>query len=153
MKRKKPLRQNTPLKRGAPLKRTELKRSGGLERSGELKRSGGLERSGELKRSGRLKPRSKKKEAEYVERRKIVERLLDERAYCEACPVFAAHDEVAHYTRRASVDIHEIVRRSQGGSILDVPNLMAVCRECHNRIGDYPQLAFDLGLAKHQWDK
>jgi hypothetical protein len=50
------------------------------------------------------------------------------------------------------VDVHELVRRSQGGSILDEANLLAVCRECHRRIGDYPALAFSLGLAKHGWE-
>jgi hypothetical protein len=30
---------------------------------------------------------------------------------------------------------------------------MAVCRACHQRIGNYPKLAFDLGLAKHGWEK
>lgn len=50
------------------------------------------------------------------------------------------------------MDIHELKRRSQGGSILDESNCMAVCRECHRRIGNYPALAFELGLAKHGWE-
>ncbi len=83
----------------------------------------------------------------------MVERLLKERPACEACPVFAEHDGQVTYVRRASVDIHEVVRRSQGGSILDEANLLAVCRSCHRRIGDYPALAFSLGLAKHGWEK
>jgi 5-methylcytosine-specific restriction endonuclease McrA len=98
-----------------------------------------------------MRHRSKKKEAEYRLRRPLVERLLAERPYCEACPVFAKYDEKVTYVRKPSVDIHEIVRRSQGGSILEESNLMAVCRDCHRRIGNHPQLAFDLGLAKHGW--
>lgn len=78
-------------------------------------------------------------------------RLLEERPLCEACPVFAEHDEKVVYSRQRSVDIHELVRRSQGGSILDEQNLLAVCRPCHQRIGNNPQLAFDLGLARHNW--
>lgn len=66
--------------------------------------------------------------------------------------MFASHDGVATYSRRPSVDVHEVVRRSQGGSILDESNLMCVCRQCHRRIGDNTGLAFDLGLAKHAWD-
>jgi hypothetical protein len=97
--------------------------------------------------------RSKKKEREYRERRPLVERLLGERPFCEACPVFAEYDELVVYGRRPSQDIHELVRRSQGGSILDESNLLAVCRPCHQRIGNYPQLAFDLGLAKHGWEQ
>lgn len=99
-----------------------------------------------------MRHRSKKKEAEYKLRRPLVERLLSERPYCEACPVFAEYDEKVTYVRQRSVDVHELVRRSQGGSILDEENLMCVCRGCHTRIGNNPQLAFDLGLAKHAWD-
>lgn len=95
-----------------------------------------------------MRYRSKKKEQEYALRRPLVKRLLSERPHCEACPVFAAHDKKLTYIQNASCDIHEVVRRSQGGSILDETNLLAVCRSCHNRIGNYPQLAFDLGLAK-----
>ena len=100
-----------------------------------------------------MRYRSKKKEREYRERRPLVERLLGERPFCEACPVFAEYDELTVYRRRPSQDIHELVRRSQGGSILDESNLLAVCRPCHQRIGNYPQLAFDLGLAKHGWEQ
>jgi 5-methylcytosine-specific restriction endonuclease McrA len=105
-----------------------------------------------LKRSGKLKQRSNKTEKTYVERRALVQKLLKERPWCEACPVFAQHDQQATYIRRPSQDIHEVVRRSQGGSILEELNLLAVCRPCHQRIGNHPQLAFDLGLARHSWE-
>lgn len=111
-----------------------------------------MERKKGLKRTGRLNPRSSKTKKTYEERRPLVERLLRERPFCEACPVFAEHDKVVTYIRKKSVDVHELVRRSQGGSILDEANLLAVCRECHRRIGDYPALAFSLGLAKHGWE-
>ena len=100
-----------------------------------------------------MRSRSKKKEQEYKLRRPLVARMLEERPWCEACPIFAGHDELVTYRRNPSQDIHEIVRRSQGGSILDEDNLLAVCRSCHQRIGNYPQLAFDLGLAKHGWER
>jgi len=99
-----------------------------------------------------LRYRSAKKEKEYVERRKLVVRLLEEKPWCEACPVFAEHDEKKMYKRNKSSDLHELKRRSQGGSILDEENIICVCRPCHTRIGNYPQLAFDLGLAKHGWE-
>jgi hypothetical protein len=100
-----------------------------------------------------MRYRSAKKEAEYRLRRPLVQKLLRERPWCEACPVFAHHDEDVLYNRKRSVDLHEIIRRSQGGSILDEDNILCVCRECHRRIGNNPQLAFDLGLAKHGWEK
>lgn len=100
-----------------------------------------------------MRYRSAKKEKEYVERRKLVVRLLKEKPWCEACPVFAEHDEKKMYKRNQSSDLHELKRRSQGGSILDEENIICVCRPCHTRIGNYPQLAFDLGLAKHGWEE
>lgn len=100
-----------------------------------------------------MRRRSKKKEKEYEQRRPLVARLLEERPWCEACGVFAAHDEKTTYVRNRSCDIHELIRRSQGGSILDEANLLAVCRPCHRRIGNYPALAFELGLAKHGWER
>ena len=100
-----------------------------------------------------MRYRSKKKEEEYRKRRPLVQKLLEERPWCEACVKFAEHDGLSVYRRNRSQDIHEIIRRSQGGSILDEENLMAVCRKCHTKIGNYPQLAFDLGLAKHGWER
>jgi 5-methylcytosine-specific restriction endonuclease McrA len=111
-----------------------------------------MKRSSVKKQSKAINSRSKKTEEKYKERRPLVKRLLEEKPWCEACPVFAEHDGLITYQIRQSVDVHEIVRRSQGGSILDESNLMCVCRQCHSRIGNYPQLAFDLGLAKHAYD-
>lgn len=96
--------------------------------------------------------RSKKKEAEYKLRQPLVAKMLGQYPYCQACGVFAEYDGKIVYQKNPSQDIHELVRRSQGGSILDETNLLAVCRKCHDRIGKYPQLAFDLGLSKHHWD-
>lgn len=100
-----------------------------------------------------MRHRSKKKQKEYRERVPLVIRLLEENPMCQACPVFAKYDEKVTYIQNRSVDVHEIVRRSQGGSILDESNLMCVCRKCHTRIGNYPALAFELGLSKHNWDQ
>ena len=107
-----------------------------------------------MKRSPKpIAQRSKKMEATYELRRPLVARLLGERPWCEACPVFATHDGKITYVRQPSCDVHEKIRRSQGGSILDEANLMCVCRPCHQRIGNYPALAFELGLAEHGWTR
>ena len=112
-----------------------------------------IRRNKPIKRSGSPKKRSAKTEELYVERRKFVEKILSERPACQACKVFASHDGKSTYNQHMSRDVHEIIRRSQGGSILDEENVLAVCRLCHVRIGNYPQLAFDLGLAKHGWER
>lgn len=99
-----------------------------------------------------MRYRSDKKSKEYVERRKVVAEMLEKYPYCQACPVFAKYDNKVTYQRLPSVDVHELKRRSQGGSILERDNLLCVCRKCHDRIGKYPQLAFDLGLSIHGWE-
>ena len=124
MKRKKPLKAKTPLKR-----------------------------TSSPKRSGKPKHRSEKMKKVYEERRPFVEKILAENPYCQACKVFAAHDGKVTFAQNKSVDVHELVRRSQGGSILDESNVIAVCRPCHQRIGNYPELAISLGLAKHSWEE
>ncbi len=106
-----------------------------------------------LKRGAPPRKRSKKMELKYIERRALVVKVLSERPRCEACPVFAKHDGLVTYKLSPSTDVHELIRRSQGGSILDEKNVLAVCRKCHNRIGREPALAVDLGLAKWSWDK
>jgi 5-methylcytosine-specific restriction endonuclease McrA len=124
-----------------------------MKRGKPLKRSGNLKRSPLPKRKTRIRQRSKKMEAKYVDRREFVVKILSTRPYCEACPKFAKHDGLTTYNRFPSRDVHELVRRSQGGSILDEQNVLAVCRKCHDRIGREPRLAFDLGLAKHGWER
>ncbi len=124
-----------------------------LNRRKPLKSKTPLKAKTGLKSTKGLNKRSKKMESAYEKRRPFVEKILKERPLCEACKVFASHDGKATFNHHMSRDVHEIVRRSQGGSILDESNVLAVCRPCHIRIGNYPQLAFDLGLAKHGWER
>lgn len=112
-----------------------------------------LRRNKPLRNKKKLAYRSKKTEALYVDRREFVKKILKERPFCEACRVFAAHEKKVTFNHHMSRDVHEIIRRSQGGSILDENNVLAVCRPCHVKIGNNPKLAFDLGLAKHGWEK
>jgi 5-methylcytosine-specific restriction endonuclease McrA len=106
-----------------------------------------------LKRSTKpIAQKSEKRKEADIDRRAFVASMLSDYPYCVACPVFAKHDGLVTYTRRPSQDVHELKRRSQGGSVVDRDNCIAVCRKCHTRIGNYPQLAFDLGLAKRSWE-
>jgi 5-methylcytosine-specific restriction endonuclease McrA len=136
-----------------PLKRTPLERRTPLKARSTLKAKKKLEAKKELRPKKRINPRSKKQEKLYEKRRPFVAKMLADHPWCVACPAFAAHDGKVSYRRRHSTDVHELVRRSQGGSILDEANCIAVCRPCHTRIGENPQLAFDLGLAKRGWER
>ena len=133
------------MKRGKPLKRTPLKRG-----------------DSQLKRTP-LKPRSKKMEDIYVERRALVKELLESHDYCQACMVYHVFDAFENSPPHGSPpvfgvvkpnktrDIHELINRSQGGSITQHNNLLAVCRPCHNRITTNPKEAERLGLHLESW--
>jgi hypothetical protein len=75
-----------------------------------------------------------------------VEAILTERPYCEACLPRRGGRQV-----NRAVDVHELVRRSQGGNILDPTHVLAVCRPCHDWIGQHPHDAETGGLALPGW--
>ena len=85
--------------------------------------------------------RSKKREALYRERRPLVALLLEEHPICQRCGT------------NPSVDVHEIVSRARGGSILDRSNLACLCRSCHIWLTDHPAAAEREGFSAHSWDR
>lgn len=76
------------------------------------------------KRKG-LKARSPKREAAMVERRVLVRQMIHDHPYCQAGVLCGG--------RARSVDVHERLKRSRGGNILDPvqAHMMTVCRACH----------------------
>ena len=46
-------------------------------------------------------------------------------------------------------DLHEIVRRSQGGSIVSDENTIPLCRPCNDALADGPAWGYGLGLIRH----
>jgi hypothetical protein len=133
--------KRSELKRGeSKLKRTPLKQGAiSLSRKGISSNGKGL------KRGKRLRFRSKKMEEKYVDRRALVERLLEDRPWCEACLVYSNNDYSQLAIQKAT-DLHEIVNRSGGGDILDESIIVVVCPTCHARIGEDPKEAERLGL-------
>ena len=85
--------------------------------------------------------RSRKTEAKYRQRRSLVAQMLDEKPVCERCD------------QARSTDIHEVVSRARGGSILDPRNLVALCRWCHSFITENPAVAEAEGWSKHSWER
>jgi|9_EtaG_2_1085328.scaffolds.fasta_scaffold132736_1 hypothetical protein len=148
------------MKRGKPLKRTPLKRG-----NSSLKRTP-LKSKSSLKSNTPLKNRSDKTKEVYKTRRVLVKEILESRPECEACMPFSVFDRLDMKTRswsdkpsnalgvirtKRSQDVHELVNRSQGGDILDLPNLLAVCRPCHTRITENPDDSELLGLHVPSW--
>ena len=91
-----------------------------------------------MKRS-RLKPRSKKMAAKYVERRKLVEKLLKEHPQCEA--------QVPDVCTTRSVDVHEVLD-ARGTWV----QCMAICRACHDFVGREVKQATEMGLRRRRYD-
>jgi hypothetical protein len=118
-------------------------------------------------RKTRLRPRSAKREALAPERRAFVERILSERPYCEgpahlrrlmrmeglsdtdrAAVVVVLNDCGIH---RRSTEVHEVLSRARGGSIVDEKNVLALCHDCHAWVTTHPRLATMAGLLKSRW--
>lgn len=109
-----------------------------------------LKRTKFLKRNPErgIKQRSKKQNTLYAKpggRREFVASLLADHPKCEAL--------VEDVCTLRSVDVHELLARSQGGSILDRENCIAVCRMCHSWIGENPKKATERGLRRSLYKK
>lgn len=85
--------------------------------------------------------RSRKTEVTYRQRRKLVASLLTERPYCQRC-----------YAAR-STEVHELLSRARGGSILDPANCVALCHACHAWITTNPAEATADGWLKNSWER
>lgn len=124
-----------------------------------MKRGGPLRRTPISRTAWRPKPRrplparSAKREAIADERRQFVADALHRRPWCEAHELLYDLALVAGPVRAASVDVHELLRRSQGGRIVPSQGLtdddwLALCRACHTWITEHPREAVALGLAR-----
>ena len=88
-----------------------------------------------------IKPRSKKMDLIYVERRKLVDKLLEDRPWCERCVGLCG----GWYSINRSTQIHELLPRGRGGSITDESNCVVLCFNCHRWIHEHPALARKTG--------
>lgn len=125
------------------MKRTPLVRRAPLKASPSLTQ-GGTSRSGELKRTGRVNPQSAKRRAAMTERRALVAQLLAESPRCQARWVCAG---------ARSVDVHERLKRSRGGSITDPvqAHMVTLCRACHEMTEAEPAEATRRRMLLPSW--
>lgn len=92
-----------------------------------------------------MRQRSKKKAAEDRQRKKLAEELRQLRGMlCEA------RTEVC---TSLWTDMHEVLRRSQGGSAVDPGNILCVCRSCHDWIHNNVAEAKKRGLLKSRGEE
>ena len=117
-----------------------------------------------MKRSRKPLPfRSAKREAIADERRAFVARILSERPQCEARhylrPIVGQlvgkdQDRVLAALRGCtwkSTEVHELLSRARGGSIVEDDNVVALCHWCHRWVTTEPRLATMAGLQRSRW--
>ncbi len=121
-----------------------MKRSPMPQRTQPIRRVTSWRPSDDARRRGWLRAVSTKRQAVNRERREVIEALLAERGLgCEA--------RLDGCDGRA-VDCHEVLRRSQGGSLTDPGNLLLLCRSCHRWVSEHPADATAAGLARWSWE-
>lgn len=119
-----------------------------------MKRGGPIRRSTPLKRKKPISPVSNKRVAENRERDRIRFDVIERsRGRCEASAVIARVDPVAasNCLGRGS-EMHELKKRSRGGSITDPANIVWICRPCHEWTEAEPETALRVGLLKASWE-
>jgi hypothetical protein len=97
-----------------------------------------------LTRTGPLRPFSAKRRKQNRQRALVAKLLVEERG--ELCQA-----QLKGCWGRAT-DMHEVLRRAQGGDPCDPEVIRLVCRGCHTTIHDRPAEAYAAGLLVHSWE-
>lgn len=126
------------LKESESVKQSPLRRRKGLVSKRPLYHRIPLRARTPLGRTKPIRQRSAKMEAIYEVRRELVEKILEERPWCERC------------LKARSQDCHEKLTRSRGGSIIDESNIVAICRNCHEWIHSHPREATAEGWLRRR---
>ncbi len=119
-----------------------------------------MKRSGPIQRKTPLRSVSKKRQKLNRQRAQMVKTELEDRPDCEAGPVISEFLK-SYYSENAAFwfdrktpcygrasELHEPLRRSQGGSIVDPDNTVAICRRCHDWVHANPDDALRCGLLE-----
>lgn len=127
---------------GPPKRKTPLKTKKGLQ-SGS-----GLKSGGELKRT-ELKKRSEKRQRVMQDDRiPLIKQLVEAGFGCEIGPVLEHYGEAdARHCRGRIEGIHELRKRSDGGSLVNRDNLVPACNFCNGWVEDHPAKAREIGLV------
>lgn len=131
------------------MKRSGLKRKTGLSRTAGLERNTASRDPGfSLAGRTRLRPVSEKRQQQNRVRAAMADRRWpDRRDGTVLCAVWEAMQP--DWCDRYASDLHEIVRRSQGGSITDEENTTPTCRPCNGLLSDGPDWGYRIGVIKH----
>ena len=93
---------------------------------------------------------SVKRDKENRLRRKLLEEKFGPRPW--KCDVEGNLIALAMGPCQGEVNAHELLKRSQGGSILDMDNVIPLCNYHNGWVEDNPERAHDFGYVIHPWE-
>lgn len=130
-----------------------MKRGGPLKRKTALKSGSGLNSGGNLKRTP-LKQRSDKRAKVMKEDRvPLITALVEAGFSCEICPVLEHYGCEDHKNCHRKIEgLHELRKRSAGGSLVNRDNLVPACNYGNSWVEDNPALAHEWGLVVREGD-
>lgn len=100
----------------------------------------------------RIHARSKKRDRFMREERvPLTASILAVDPYCNLGPIIATVDD-RHRCHVQAIGLHERRKRSAGGSLTRVANLMGTCSPCNSWVEDNPDAAHRLGLVVRAGD-
>lgn len=130
-----------------------MKRGGPLKRKTPLKSNSTLGGNSGLKRTP-LKQRSAQRSKVMKEDRvPLITALIEAGFSCEISPVLEHYgcDDSKH-CRGKIEGLHELRKRSAGGSLVNRQNLIPACNWCNSWVEDNPLLAHEWGLVVREGD-
>lgn len=86
------------------------------------------------------------------ERVPLVRSMLDADPYCELARLIRRVTPSYADCQRNAIGLHELLKRSHGGSITDPENLLRCCSPCNSWVEDNPTLAWRAGLVVRAGD-
>ena len=131
------------------MKRTPLTRKTGLKSGSSLKRTAWVKRANEpLQRNTPLAPRSPKRAKLYKEERvPLVIFLLTEFPQCQLSAPIRRQQLTYDRCTRLATQVHELKKRSAGGSLVDRRNLLTSCSYCNFYVEIEPDICWQAGLV------
>lgn len=100
----------------------------------------------------RLNPISKRRQRLNAERKVVLEEHFGPRDTWQCWVHFVPAYTAIMGGCYGEVNAHEIVKRSQGGSLVDTENILLLCNLHNSWVENYPDTAHKLGLMKHAWE-
>lgn len=124
-----------------------------MKPGGPIKRKTGLKQGGGLKRSPIKQRSSERSRVMKEDRIPLITALVEAGFSCEIGPVLEHHGHPdSRHCRHKIEGLHELRKRSAGGSLVNRQNLIPACNYCNGWVEDNPATAHEWGLVVREGD-